>query len=93
MTSRYAGKKAPSQRRIGCRIRVKPENAEEAARLFELRGFTPIYVDFREDGDISIWFGKATDDVLHRIASCIPNEFFAIQGVVVGDSYPFSSDP
>lgn len=80
----------PSQKRSGGRVRVRSEHANDAARLFEAHGFAPIYVEHREDGDVSFWFGKEADDVLYRIATCIPCEFYAVQGVVVGDSPPFS---
>lgn len=82
--------KAPSQRRVGCRIRVRPEHAEEAARIFGANGFEPIYVEHRDDGDISFWFGKEPYDMLYRIGTCIPREYFALQGIFVGDSFPFS---
>ena len=87
---RPANGRPPSEKLIGGRIRVRPENAEEAARLFEQGGFRPIYVDYRDDGDISFWFGKAPDDELFRLFNSIPREFYAIQGVVVGDHYPFA---
>jgi hypothetical protein len=80
----------PSQRRVGCRVRVRPEHADEAARLFETNGFSPIYVEHRDDGNVSFWFGKEPADVLYRIGTCIPREFYAIQGIVVGNNYPFS---
>jgi hypothetical protein len=85
-----ANEKRPSERQIGCRIRVRPENADEAAKLFEQGGFRPIYVEHRADGDISFWFGKAPDDELYRIFTSIPREFYAIQGAVVRDHHPFS---
>ena len=69
---------------------MRPEKADEAARLFEQGGFRPIYVDHRDDGDISFWFGKASGEELYRLFNSIPREFYAIQGVVVGDSYPFA---
>ncbi|HXH14874.1 MAG TPA: hypothetical protein VNJ10_01950 [Sphingomonas sp.] len=84
-----ANGKPPSEKRIGSRIRVRPENADEAAKLFEQNGFQPIYVDYRADGDISFWFGKAPDNEKFRLLSSIPREFYAIQGVVVGDQHPF----
>jgi hypothetical protein len=74
--------RAPSQRRIGCRIRVKQQHADEAAALFDRNGFVPIYVEHREDGDVSFWFGKEPDDVLHRIVTSVPLEFFALRAVV-----------
>lgn len=80
----------PSQKRIGGRVRVRAEPAKDAARLFAAHGFAPIYVEHRDDGDVSFWFGKEADDVLYRIATCIPREFYAVHGVVVGDSRPFS---
>ncbi|WCM25906.1 hypothetical protein NDN01_18005 [Sphingomonas sp. QA11] len=82
--------KPPSKKRVGARIRVKAGCAGEAARLFEERGFTPIYVEHRDDGDISFWFGNEKDEALYRIANSIPREFYAIQGVVVGNSPPFA---
>ena len=82
--------KPPSEKRIGGRVRVKSDRADDAARLFETNGFTPIYVEHRDDGDVSFWFGKEADDVLYRIATCIPREFYAVQGIVVGDKPPFS---
>lgn len=88
-----ANGKPPSEKRIGSRIRVRPENADEAAKLFEQNGFQPIYVDYRADGDVSFWFGKAPDDEKYRLFSSIPREFYAIQGVVVGDQHPFLPKP
>ena len=82
--------KPPSQKRVGGRVRVKSEDAADAAQLFEASGFTPIYVEHREDGDVSFWFAKDADDVLYRIATCIPRDFYAIQGEVVGNNPPFS---
>jgi hypothetical protein len=80
----------PSHKRIGGRVRVRSDRANDAARLFEEHGFAPIYVEHRDDSDVSFWFGKEAVDVLYRIATCIPREFYAVQGVVVGDSLPFS---
>ena len=88
-----ANGKPPSEKRIGSRIRVRPKNADEAAKLFKRSGFQPIYVENRADGDISFWFGKASDDEKYRLFSSIPREFYAIQGVVVGDHYPFLPKP
>lgn len=82
--------KPPSKTRIGGRVRVRSERAVDAARLFEASGFAPIYVEYRDDGDVSFWFGKEADDVLYRIGTCIPREFYAVQGVVVGNNPPFS---
>ncbi len=78
----------PSEKLIGGRVRVRSARAAEAARLFEAGGFTPIYVEHREDGDVSFWFGKDQNDVLYRIVTCIPREFFALQGVLVGNNPP-----
>ena len=72
---------------------MRSENAEEAAKLFEQNGFQPIYVDYRADGDISFWFGKASDNEKYRLFSSIPREFYAIQGVVVGDQHPLLPKP
>ncbi len=80
----------PSQKRIGGRVRVRSERASDAARLFEAHGFAPIHVEHQDDGDVSFWFGKEADNVLYCIATCIPREFYAVQGVVIGDSLPFS---
>jgi hypothetical protein len=77
----------PSEKLVGCRIRVRPERADEAATLFEQGGLRPIYVDHR---NISFWFGKASDEELYRLVNSIPSEFFAIQGVAVGASDPFA---
>ena len=88
---RPANERPPSEKLIGGRVRVRPENAVEAAKLFEQNGFRPIYVEHRDDGEISFWFGKASDDELYRLFSSIPREFYTIQGVIVGDSHPFSS--
>lgn len=88
--TRPAHGRPPSEKLIGGRIRVRAENADEAAGLFVQGGFRPIYVDHRGDGDISFWFGKAPDDDLYRLFNSIPREFYAIQAVVVGDSYPFA---
>lgn len=85
--------KAPSQGRIGCRIRVRPEHAEDAAQIFQANGFEPIYIENRDDGDVSFWFGKEPNDVLYRIGTCIPRGYLALQGIVVGDSFPFSHKP
>ena len=82
--------KRPFEKRIGGRVRVRPERAADAAQLFEASGFTPIYVEHRDDGDVSFWFGREADDVLYRIATCVPREFYAVQGVVVGNNPPFS---
>jgi hypothetical protein len=80
----------PSEKLIGGRVRVRSACAAEAARLFDADGFTPIYVEHREDGDVSFWFGKEQNDVLYRIVTCIPREFLALQGVVVGNNLPSS---
>lgn len=85
MTSR-----PPPENLIGARIRVRPDKADEAAKLFREGGFEAIYVDHRDDSEISFWFGKASDDELFRLANSIPREFYAIQGVTVGDRHPFS---
>jgi hypothetical protein len=82
--------KPPSEKRIGARVRVSSERAADAAQLFGAAGFAPIYVEHRNDGDVSFWFGKEGDDVLYRIATCIPPEYLALQGVMVGDDPPFS---
>lgn len=82
--------KPPSEKRIGGRVRVRSEHAADAAQLFEASGFAPIYVEHRGDGDVSFWFGKEADDVLYRIATCIPREFYSVQGVVVGNKPPFA---
>lgn len=83
------GIKPPSDKLIGGRVRVRSERAADAAQLFAASGFTPVYIERRDDGDVSFWFGKEADDVLHRIAACIPREFYAVQGVVVGNNPPF----
>jgi hypothetical protein len=83
--------KRPSEKLIGARVRVRSDRVADAARLFEAGGFAPIYVEQRDDGDVSFWFGKEPDDVLSRIATCIPREFYAVQGVMVGNNPPFSS--
>ena len=44
----------PSQRAIGARIRVTPDHADAAARLFAVAGFDPLYVEHREDGDVIV---------------------------------------
>jgi hypothetical protein len=80
--------KPPSETLIGGRVRVRSTRAAEAARLFEAGGFAPIFVEHREDGDVSFWFGKEPNDVLYRIVTCIPREFYAVQGVVVGNNSP-----
>ena len=85
--------KPPSEKRIGSRIRVRPEHADEAAKLSEQNEFQPIYVDHRADGDISFWFGKAPDDEKYRLFSSIPREFYAVQGVVAGDQHSFLLKP
>lgn len=76
----------PPEKLIGCRIRVRPESADEAAKLFDQHGVSPIYVDHRSDGDISFWFGKASDDELNRIINSIPREFFSLRAVLRGDN-------
>lgn len=86
----FANGGRPSEKLIGARIRVRPEKADEAVELFEQSGFRPIYVDHRVDGDISFWFGKASDDELYRLLNSVPREYYAIKGVVVGDRRPFS---
>jgi hypothetical protein len=76
--------KSPSQRRIGARVRIKSEFAESVAAQFATANLPPIYVEHREDGDISFWFDKPTAgnplfaDVLHAI----PFEHWAIHAVV-----------
>lgn len=79
----------PSEKLIGMRVRIRSSYATEAGRLFEAGGFLPI--EHRDDGDVSFWFGKEPDEVLYRIATCIPPAFSAVQGVVVGKKPPFSS--
>jgi len=83
--------KRPSEKLIGARVRVSSDRAADAARLFDSGGFAPIYVEHRDDGDVSFWFGKEPEDVLYRIATCIPREFYAVQGLVVGNNPAFSS--
>ncbi|MBO9580671.1 MAG: hypothetical protein J7498_07240 [Sphingobium sp.] len=90
MESREPNGKRPSEQRIGCRIRVKAEHAREAALLFEANGFDPIWIEPRQDGNISFWFGKAPGEELVRIFNSIPRHFHAIQAVVVGDNDPFA---
>lgn len=75
--------KPPSERRIGARVRVRRDRANDAAELFAASGFAPLYVEHRDDGDVSFWFGKEPDDILYRIVTCIPREFYALQGVLV----------
>ena len=82
--------KPPSEKRIGGRVRVRSERAVDAAQLFAASGFAPIYVEHQDDGDVSFWFGKETHDVLYRIATCIPHEFYALRGLIVGNDPPFS---
>jgi hypothetical protein len=82
--------KPPAEKRIGARVRVRSECSADAAQLFATAGFAPIYVEHRDDGDVSFWFGKEEHDVLYRIAICIPREYYALQGVMVGDNPPFS---
>jgi hypothetical protein len=83
--------KRPSEKLVGARVRVSSDRAVDATRLFDAGGFAPIYVEHRDDGDVSFWFGKESDDVLYRIATCIPRDFYAVQGAVVGNNPHFSS--
>jgi hypothetical protein len=61
---------------------VKAERAEAAAKLFAENGFTPIYIDHRDDGDVSFWFGRTADDALGRLVHSIPRKFYALQATV-----------
>jgi hypothetical protein len=76
--------KPSSQRRIGERVRIKSEFADSVAAQFVTAKLPPIYVEQREDGDISFWFDISTAgkpmfaDVLHAI----PFEHWAIHAVV-----------
>lgn len=51
--------KPPSKKLIGGRVRVKSDRATDAARLFDAGVLAPIYVEHRDDGDVSFWFGNA----------------------------------
>lgn len=77
-----ASSQRPSERRIGVRVRVKGVHADEAAVLFKQNGFTPIYVEYRDDGDVSFWFAKALKDRFDRVAISIPRDFFAMQAFI-----------
>lgn len=65
--------KRPSERRIGARVRIKPDFQNEVEALFAAANVFPIYKDLREDGNVSYWFGKeqqaelAGSGVLERI--------------------------
>jgi hypothetical protein len=50
--------------------------------LFDARGFKPIYLERRKDGDASFWFGKHSDEARYRIVTAIPREFYALQAVI-----------
>jgi hypothetical protein len=73
----------PADRRIGIRIRVKPEHADAAAAMFSEAGFSPIYVECREDGDVSFWFAKEDRPRRGEIVEAIPRDFYALQAVWV----------
>jgi hypothetical protein len=72
--------KPPSQRKVGARIRVKEDKADAASTAFQEAGFTPIYVEHRDDGAVSFWFGK--DVETYRVATAIPREWYAVAGIV-----------
>ncbi|KAG5716452.1 hypothetical protein E4T56_gene17571 [Termitomyces sp. T112] len=50
--------KPPSKKLIGGRVRVKSDRATDAARLFDAGVLAPIYVEHRDDGAVSFWFGN-----------------------------------
>jgi hypothetical protein len=70
----------PAERDVGARIRVRPEHADEAAAAFDREGLTPIYVEQRNDGDVSFWFGKLANADLFRVCEAIPREWYALTG-------------
>jgi hypothetical protein len=72
----------PSERRVGARIRVKAERADDAAAAFKCEGLMPIYVETRPDGDVSFWFGGLGDADLLRACEAIPREWYALKGNV-----------
>jgi hypothetical protein len=72
----------PPERRVGARIRVKPEKAEAAAEMFEAADFLPIFVEPRSDGDVSFWFAKIPDDELFKLSETVPRDFYALNAVI-----------
>jgi len=67
---------------VGARISIRPEDDDEALRLFAAAGFAPIYIERRDDGILSFWFGKMPADELFRLAEAIPRNMYAIRAVV-----------
>jgi len=72
----------PSAREVGARIRIRPEDEDEALRLFALAGFTPIHIERRDDGNLSFWFGKMPGEDLFRLCEAIPRDMYAMRAVV-----------
>ena len=66
------------------RVRIKPEHAASVAAQFSDAKFLPIYVEHREDGDISFWFDKATAEAptFADVLNAIPLEYWAIHAVI-----------
>jgi len=67
---------------VGARIRIRPEDEDEASRLFAGAGFTPIYIERRDDGTLSFWFGKMPGDEMFRLVEAIPRDMYAIRAAV-----------
>ena len=67
---------------MGARIRIWPEDEDEALRLFAAAGFAPIYIERRDDGILSFWFGKMPADELFRLVEAIPRDMYAMRAIV-----------
>ncbi|WP_374146704.1 hypothetical protein [Sphingomonas sp. 28-63-12] len=74
----------PSQKHIGARIRIKPEHAPSVAELFTASNFTPVYVEYRSDGNVSFWFDKvaARSPAFVKTVEAIPFAHWAIHAIV-----------
>lgn len=77
-----ANHRPPAARRVGLRIRVKPQHVPSAAMLFERAGFQAIHREDRTDGAVSFWFSKEDAGRMQAVVTAIPVEFYALRAVI-----------
>ncbi len=76
----------PSERKVGARVLVRSTCQSEVAALFAEAGVAPIFLQLKEGGNISYWFGKREAFILaeRAVLARIPRHCW-VHHAVIGD--------